>query len=56
MPPLISEALRRNIDSIAELEQEFNRQRSPVARLSDLITAIASSPFFVLAHLVWFAG
>jgi uncharacterized membrane protein len=56
MPPLISEALRRNIDSIAELEQEFHRQRSTVARLSDRISAIASSPFFFLGHIAWFVG
>lgn len=56
MPTLISEALRRNIDSIAELEQEFSRLRSPVARLSDRITSIAASPFFVLGHIAWFAG
>ncbi len=56
MLPLIPEALRRNIDSIAELEQEFLRQRSAIARLSDRITSIAASPFFILGHTAWFAG
>ncbi|WP_425613710.1 DUF1003 domain-containing protein [Anatilimnocola sp. NA78] len=56
MRPLISEALRRNIDSIAELEQEFNRQRTTLARLSDRISSIAASPFFFLGHIVWFVG
>src|SRR4051812_36273468 len=56
MLPLISEALRRNIESIAELEQEFLRQRSPVARLSDRISCIASNPFFFLGHIAWFVG
>ncbi|MGZ8941014.1 MAG: DUF1003 domain-containing protein [Limisphaerales bacterium] len=56
MLPLISEALRRNIDSIAELEQEFLRQRSTVACLSDRITSVAASPFFFLGHIAWFAG
>src|SRR5215203_3057151 len=56
MLPRISEALRRNIDSIAELEQEFASQRSTVARLSDRITNIAAHPFFILGHIAWFAG
>jgi uncharacterized membrane protein len=56
MPTLISEALRRNIDSIAELEQEFHNQRTTVARLSDGITSIAASPFFFLGHIAWFVG
>ncbi|WP_202921726.1 DUF1003 domain-containing protein [Anatilimnocola aggregata] len=56
MPTLISEALRRNIDSIAELEQEFHRQRTTVACISDRITSIASSPLFFLGHIVWFVG
>jgi uncharacterized membrane protein len=56
MPPLISEALRRNIDSIAELEQEFNRQRTKVGRLSDRISSIAANPYFFLGHIVWFVG
>lgn len=56
MPTLISEALRRNIDSIAELEQEFDRQRTTLACLSDRISSIAASPFFFLGHIVWFVG
>ncbi|OAI54421.1 hypothetical protein AYO47_02935 [Planctomyces sp. SCGC AG-212-M04] len=52
----ISEGLKRNIESIAELEQEFLRQRSTAASLSDRISRIAASPFFVLGHLAWFAG
>lgn len=56
MPSIISEALRRNIDSIAELEQEFLRQRSTVAFLSDRISRIAANPFFVMAHLAWFTS
>src|SRR6185295_9055425 len=52
----IPETVQRNIDSIAELEQEFSRQRSTVACLSDRVAAIAASPFFILGHLTWFAG
>ena len=56
MLPRISDALRRNIDSIAELEQEFLRQRSGVACLSDGISKIAGCPLFILGHIAWFAG
>ena len=52
----IPEAVQRNIASIAELEQEFSRQRSTVACLSDKVSSVASSPFFFLGHLAWFAG
>lgn len=56
MAPRISEALKRNIDSIAELEQQFLRQRSTVACFSDRISSFAASPFFILGHVGWFAG
>ena len=52
----IPERVQRNIDSIAELEQEFLRQRSTVACISDRISNVAASPFFIASHLVWFAG
>lgn len=52
----ISETVKRNIDSIAEIEQEFLRQRSTVACISDRIANIAASPFFIMGHLVWFAN
>ncbi len=56
MKPPISERVQRNIDSIAELEQEFLRQRSTVACISDRIANVAATPFFIVSHLVWFAG
>ena len=52
----IPERVQRNIDSIAALEQEFLRQRSTVACISDRIADIAASPFFIGGHLVWFSG
>ena len=52
----IPERVQRNIDSIAELEQEFLRQRSTVACISDRIADVAASPFFIGGHLVWIAG
>jgi uncharacterized membrane protein len=54
--PTVSDTVKRNIDSIAQLEQEFLRQRSTVACLSDRITDIAGSPLFITAHVLWFAG
>lgn len=52
----IPERVQRNIDSIAELEQEFLRQRSTVACISDRIADVAASPFCIAGHLGWFAG
>ena len=53
---MIPEAVKRNIESIAQLEQESLRQRSPVACLGDRVTDLAGSPFFITAHVLWFAG
>jgi uncharacterized membrane protein len=41
---------QRNIDAIAQLEQEFSRQRTPLDRVSDGITAFVGSVQFVIAH------
>jgi uncharacterized membrane protein len=54
--PMISETVKRNIHSIAQLEQEFLRHRSTVACLSDRITDVVGSPLFITAHVLWFAG
>lgn len=52
----ISDTVQRNINSIAEIEQEFLRQRSTVACISDRIASVAATPFFITAHVVWLAG
>src|ERR1700730_6408150 len=49
--PMISETVKRNIDSIAQLEQEFLRHRSTVACLSDRIPDVVGSPLFITAHV-----
>jgi uncharacterized membrane protein len=49
-------AVKRNIKSIAHLEQEFLRQRPTVACLSDWITDIIGSPVFFVGHLVCLAA
>lgn len=41
---------QRNIEAIAQLEQEFSRQRTLVDRVSDRITGFVGSVQFVLAH------
>jgi uncharacterized membrane protein len=54
--PRLTRAVQRNIQSIARLEQEFLRQRSTVACLSDWIIDIVGSPVFFVAHLSCLAG
>ena len=52
----ISDTVQRNIDSIAEIEQEFLRQRSTVACISDRIASVAATPFFITGHVAWLLG
>jgi uncharacterized membrane protein len=54
--PGIPESVKRNIESIAQLELEFQRQRSAVACLSDRITNFVGSPLFAMAQAIWFVG
>src|SRR5262249_51180702 len=46
---------QRNTEAIAQLEQEFPRQRSALDRASDAISAFVGSIQFVLAHAAFFA-
>ena len=46
--------VKKNITSIAQLEQEFAEQRTPIDRLSDVITGFVGSVQFILAHAVVF--
>jgi len=48
----IPEAARTNIESIAQIEQEFVRQRSPADRIGQAITRFAGSFSFVACHLL----
>jgi uncharacterized membrane protein len=54
--PVLVNKVRKNIESVAQLEQEFDRQRSPLDRVSDAITAFAGSIRFVIAHAVLFTA
>ncbi|MBX9600235.1 MAG: DUF1003 domain-containing protein [Bryobacteraceae bacterium] len=51
-PPLAAE---ENIRVIAELEQEFRRQRTTPERIADAIAAFTGSFFFSLLHVCGFA-
>lgn len=53
---IISEAVKKNIQSIAELEREFERRRTPVDRISDAVSRFAGSIWSVLAHAAVFTG
>lgn len=47
---------QRNIEAIAQLEQEFSRQRTWMDRISDRVTAFVGSLQFVLAHALVILG
>jgi uncharacterized membrane protein len=47
---------QRNIEAIAQLEQEFRQQRSRLDRGSDAISAFVGSIQFVIAHAVGLAA
>jgi uncharacterized membrane protein len=51
------DAIRRNIESVARLEEEFLRRRSPAERMADSIAWFTGSIWFVVVHaaglVVW---
>jgi uncharacterized membrane protein len=47
---------QRNIEAIAQLEQELHRQRTLVDRVSDRITSFVGSVQFVIAHAAVILG
>ena len=44
----------KNIEAIAALEREALHDRSGLERVTDIITAMAGSPTFIVVHAVWF--
>src|SRR5262249_35138146 len=52
----LPEAVKKNIQSIAQLEQEVERRRSPVDRVSDAVTRFAGSVWSAAAHAALFTG
>lgn len=52
----INERIRRNIESIARLEQAFERRRTAVDRVSDAVSAFGGSIRFIVGNAVLIAG
>jgi uncharacterized membrane protein len=43
-----------NIHAVIALERETQRERSPLERLTDRVSAAASSTTFIVLHVIWF--
>jgi uncharacterized membrane protein/uncharacterized protein YjbJ (UPF0337 family) len=54
MPPTLP--ARSNVQTIIDLERATLESRTTLARMTDTVSAVASSPAFIVLHLVWFAG
>jgi uncharacterized membrane protein len=52
--PTLSTPILKNLSSLAEVEQELERQRTPLDRVSDAVTSFTGSLRFVVAHLIVF--
>jgi uncharacterized membrane protein len=52
----VPSALKKNIESITQIEKEWVRQRAPLDRVSDTISTFAGSVSFVAAHLLAFVA
>ncbi len=52
--PTITPDIRQNIASIAQMEQQFQKRRSSVDRLSAAVCRFAGSPRFMAAHALLF--
>ena len=50
------ELTRRNVETIARLEEAVKAQRSHGDRIADAITAFCGTIVFVWVHIVWFGG
>jgi uncharacterized membrane protein len=49
-------AIRRNIEAIAKLEDEFNQNRTPADRIADAVGSFSGSLTFVTLHVVIYGG
>jgi len=52
--PTVPPVVLKNISSLTEVVQELDRQRSPLDRISDVVTGFTGSIRFVVAHLIVF--
>ncbi|MBV8729932.1 MAG: DUF1003 domain-containing protein [Acidobacteriia bacterium] len=48
----LCDAIRSNIDAVAKLEEDYNRQRTAPERIADAIADFSGSLKFVLVHVV----
>jgi uncharacterized membrane protein len=48
--------VQRNIQSIAQLEEEFEKERTTVDKVSDAVTRFAGSVRFIIAHGIIFGS
>lgn len=53
-PSTVEELTKRNIQTVADLENATRDQRSPADRIADRIADFCGSMAFVYVHLVWF--
>ena len=49
-------SVRRNVQTIADLEAKSSAARRTLDRLSDRVSDFAGSPWFLLIHLLWFVA
>jgi len=54
--PPVTTSVKANIESVAQLEQQFLQKRSRTQRLIDTISRFAGSVRFVAAHAAFFGG
>jgi len=52
--PRLADVVERNIDTILEVHEEFERRKSRQDRIADAITIFSGSMPFAYLHVVWF--
>jgi uncharacterized membrane protein len=52
--PRLADVVERNIDTILEVREEFERRKSRQDRIADAITNFSGSMLFAYLHVVWF--
>ena len=51
--PQLSSTAKKNVEAIAQVEQELHRRRSRVERIGDWIARFFGSLWFIVAHVVF---
>lgn len=55
-PSTVEDITQRNVQTIVQLEQAANAERTKPDRMADVIAKFCGSMPFVWAHVIWFAG